>query len=74
VSVTTGGISAVVAPGKRAIAVAGDKVIGLAGFIQPGNHVDILVTLKSPFSESHITKLVWRISGPCGRDTDLESI
>lgn len=58
VSVTTGGISAVVAPGKRAIAVAGDKVIGLAGFIQPGNHVDILVTLKSPFSESHITKLV----------------
>ncbi|NLI81242.1 MAG: Flp pilus assembly protein CpaB [Deltaproteobacteria bacterium] len=58
VSVTTGGVSAVVSPGKRAIAVAGDKVIGLAGFIQPGNRVDVLVTLKSPTSESHVTKVV----------------
>lgn len=58
VSVTTGGVSAVVTPGKRAIAVAGDKVIGLAGFIQPGNRVDVLVTLKAPGSEGHITKVV----------------
>ncbi len=58
VSVTTGGVSAVVTPGKRAIAVPGDKVIGLAGFIQPGNRVDVLVTLKSPGSENFITKVV----------------
>lgn len=58
VSVTTGGVSAVVTPGKRAIAVAGDKVIGLAGFIQPGNRVDVLVTLKTPGSENFITKVV----------------
>lgn len=58
VSVTTGGVSAVVSPGKRAVAVAGDKVIGLAGFIQPGNRVDVLVTLKNPGSESFITKVV----------------
>lgn len=40
-----GGISAVITPGKRAMAVRGNKVMGLAGFIRPGNMVDVLVTL-----------------------------
>ncbi len=58
-SVTTGGVSAVVSHGKRAIAVAGDKVIGLSGFIQPGNRVDILVTVRNPQGEQEpVTKLV----------------
>jgi pilus assembly protein CpaB len=57
-SVKTGGISAVVTPGKRAIAVKGDKVIGLAGLIQPGNRVDVLVTLTDPRKDSEVTKLV----------------
>ena len=57
-SVETGGISAVVKPGKRAIAVKGDKVIGLAGLIQPGNRVDVLVTLTDPRKDSEVTKLV----------------
>jgi pilus assembly protein CpaB len=48
VSVTTGGVSAVVTPGKRALAVKGDKVIGLSGFIRPGNRVDVLVTITVP--------------------------
>jgi pilus assembly protein CpaB len=57
--VTTGGVSAVVSSGKRAIAVAGDKVIGLAGFIQPGNFVDILVTVQDPQNDKlHYTKTV----------------
>ncbi len=57
--VTTGGISAVVHPGMRAIAVPGDKVMGLAGLIQPGNHVDILVTIQDPQNDRlHITKTV----------------
>jgi pilus assembly protein CpaB len=57
--VTTGGVSAVVTEGKRAIAVAGDKVIGLAGFIQPGNYVDILVTVNDPQNDKlHFTKTV----------------
>ena len=47
-SVTTGGVSAVVTPGKRALAVKGDKVIGLSGFIRPGNRVDVLVTITVP--------------------------
>lgn len=58
-SVTTGGVAAVVTEGMRAIAVAGDKVLGLAGFIQPGNHVDVLVTIKNPSNEKeHVTKVV----------------
>ncbi|MDR3566498.1 MAG: Flp pilus assembly protein CpaB [Syntrophobacteraceae bacterium] len=57
--VTTGGVSAIVSEGMRAIAVAGDKVIGLAGLIQPGSHVDILVTLQDPQNEKlHYTKTV----------------
>lgn len=39
------GISALIAPGKRAVAVKGNKVLGLSGFIRPGNHVDVLVTI-----------------------------
>ena len=52
------GVSAVVQPGKRAIAVKGDKVIGISGFIQPGNRVDILVTMNDPSTKNDITKLV----------------
>lgn len=42
---SAGGINAVITPGKRAMAVRGNKVMGLAGFIRPGNMVDVLVTL-----------------------------
>ena len=55
-SVSTGGVSAVVTPGKRAIAVKGDKVLGISGFIKPGNRVDVLVTLKHGKKET--TKIV----------------
>ena len=57
-SVTAGGVSAIVKPGKRAIAVKGDKVIGLSGFINPGNRVDVLVTLTDPRIKSEVTKIV----------------
>ena len=57
ISVQTGGISAVLPPGKRALSVKGDKVIGVAGLINPGNIVDVLVTAKGDSEESK-TKLV----------------
>ena len=56
-SVSTGGVSAVVTPGKRAIAVKGDKVLGISGFIKPGNRVDVLVTLKHG-KKKETTKIV----------------
>jgi pilus assembly protein CpaB len=40
---TTGGLSAIVAEGKRAMTVRVNDVVGVAGFALPGNYVDILV-------------------------------
>ncbi|MBC8458811.1 MAG: Flp pilus assembly protein CpaB [Deltaproteobacteria bacterium] len=56
--VTIGGISAIVKPGKRAVSVKGDKVIGIAGFINPGNRVDVLVTLTDTKTKNEVTKIV----------------
>ena len=44
-SIKTGGMAAVVQPDKRAMAVKVDKVVGVSGFVFPGNRVDVLVTL-----------------------------
>ena len=57
-SVTVGGVSAVIKQGMRAIAVKGDKVIGISGFIQPGNRLDVLVTMKDPATKNEVTKMV----------------
>jgi len=40
---TLGGLSALIAEGKRAITVRVNDVVGVAGFALPGNFVDILV-------------------------------
>jgi pilus assembly protein CpaB len=40
---TTGGLSALISEGKRAISVRVNDVIGVAGFALPGNFVDVLV-------------------------------
>ena len=57
-SVKTGGVSAVLKPGMRAIAVKGDKVIGLSGFVNPGNRVDVIVTVNDPEKEEEKTKTI----------------
>jgi len=44
---TKGGLSAVVAEGKRAMTVRVNDVIGVAGFALPGNYVDIMVNTQS---------------------------
>jgi pilus assembly protein CpaB len=49
---TTGGLSAVVAAGKRAMTVRVNDVVGVAGFALPGNYVDILVNLQQTSSDS----------------------
>lgn len=43
---TQGGLSAVVAEGKRAMTVRVNDVVGVAGFALPGNYVDILVSTQ----------------------------
>lgn len=39
------GVSTTITPGKRAVAVKGNKVLGLSGFVRPGDHVDVLVAM-----------------------------
>jgi len=57
-SVKAGGVSAILKPGTRAIAVKGDKVIGISGLINPGNRVDVIVTVKDPAIEKVRSKIV----------------
>lgn len=57
----SGGIAAVLSPKKRAMSVKVNKVIGISGFISPGNRVDVLVTTQRKRVNStplHITKTV----------------
>lgn len=49
---TQGGLSAVVAPGKRAMTVRVNDVVGVAGFAMPGNFVDVLVNTQGEQSRS----------------------
>ena len=58
VDIKTGGVSAVLKEGKRAVSVKGDKVIGLAGLIYPGNKVDVLVTIQDPQRKEDRTKII----------------
>ena len=60
---TKGGLSAVVAEGKRAMTVRVNDVIGVAGFALPGNYVDILVSTEAERSrggteDKKISKIV----------------
>jgi pilus assembly protein CpaB len=55
IDVTRGGVAAVTQAEKRAMAIKVDNVVGVAGFINPGNRVDVLVTLQK---DPPITKTV----------------
>lgn len=62
---TLGGLSALIAEGKRAITVRVNDVIGVAGFALPGNYVDIIVSTETapdpnaPQTRAHsISKIV----------------
>jgi pilus assembly protein CpaB len=58
-----GGLSAVVADGKRAMTVRVNDVVGVAGFALPGNYVDIMVSTqnersRTPDKDNAISKIV----------------
>ena len=70
---TVGGLSGVIADGKRAITVRVNDVVGVAGFALPGNLVDILVNIKddnkNPISKIVLEQiLVLAIAQDLGRD------
>lgn len=60
---STGGLSAVIAKGNRAMTVRVNDVIGVAGFALPGNYVDIVVntedeSVKTENVNKSISKIV----------------
>src|SRR6266850_1383168 len=50
--VTTGGVAAVTRMEKRAMGVKVDEVVGVAGFINPGNRVDVMPPEPKPVAKS----------------------
>lgn len=68
-----GGLSALIAPGTRAISVKVNEVVGVAGFALPGNYVDVLVHAEDdqdrPFSRIVLERiLVLAVAQEAGRD------
>ncbi|MEN8144366.1 MAG: Flp pilus assembly protein CpaB [Gemmatimonadota bacterium] len=54
-----GGLPIVIPEGQRAVSVQVDEVVAVAGFVLPGNRVDVLVTLdQATYSDNPITKLI----------------
>jgi len=72
-TVTEGGVAALVSPKKRAMGVKVDKVVGVSGFVHPGNRVDVLVTLsRNERANNPMTKIVLENILVLATGTDLE--
>jgi pilus assembly protein CpaB len=71
--VATGGVAALMSPSHRAMAVKVDEVVGVAGFVKPGDRVDVLVTISPTEKASQtITKVVLENALVLAAGTDLE--
>ena len=55
---TQGGLSAVIADGKRAMTVRVNDVVGVAGFALPGNYVDVMVNAQQDKGQSEENKQI----------------
>jgi pilus assembly protein CpaB len=53
-----GGITVKIPDGMRAISLRTDEVVGVAGFLLPGTHVDVLVTLHPSTTPDAVTTTV----------------
>jgi pilus assembly protein CpaB len=52
------GLAAIIPKGRRAVAVRVNEIIGVAGFIKPGDLVDVIVTLQPDEKSGVVTKTV----------------
>jgi pilus assembly protein CpaB len=52
------GLSAKIPAGMRATAVRSNEIVGVAGFLYPGSHVDVLATYNVPGNNSPLTQTV----------------
>ncbi len=55
----SGGLSAVVPPGARAVTVRVNEVIGVAGFLQSGDRVDVYVTVNTgQYTKDPVSRMI----------------
>jgi len=52
------GLTTKIPEGMRATSVKSDEIVGVAGFLFPGSHVDVLVTFRSDRSPTPATQIV----------------
>jgi pilus assembly protein CpaB len=58
---TAPGLTALLPPNKRAMTVKVDEASGVAGFVTPDNHVDVVVTVdKGAFSKNPMSKVIFQ--------------
>lgn len=55
---STSGLTTKIPEGMRAISLRSDQIVGVAGFLLPGTHVDVLMTYRTPGSTDPITSMV----------------
>ena len=55
---TAAGLSGILDDGKRALTVKVDEVTGVAGFIHPGDHVDVLMDMSLKGQSEHFSKTI----------------
>jgi len=72
-----GGLAATIPPGMRACAVKVDEVVGVAGFVTPGMHVDVLVSGVPPgnpaaAAEGTEVKTILQNIGVLSAGTDIQ--
>src|ERR1019366_6610183 len=52
------GLSTKIPPGMRATAIKSNEIVGVAGFLYPGSHVDVLATINMPGNVGNLTQTV----------------
>lgn len=55
---TSAGLSARIPAGMRAISLKSNEVVGVAGYLLPGTHVDVLVTVRGLSASDPVTSIV----------------
>jgi pilus assembly protein CpaB len=55
---TAAGLSGILDDGKRALTVKVDEVAGVAGFVHPGDHVDVLMDMAMKGPQEHFSKTI----------------
>jgi pilus assembly protein CpaB len=52
------GLATKIPPGMRATAIRSNEIVGVAGFLYPGSHVDVMATINMPSNGGNLTQTV----------------